>query len=76
MLEEKYGIFEEDGELFIESDVVEYIMESYDLSEEDAIDVIMESYEEELYSEAEEDWKEKVGKYVGDPRNLKNSGKI
>ena len=75
MLEEIFGIFEEDGEIFIESDIIEYIMESYDLSEEDGIDVIMESYEEELYSEAEEDWKEKVGKYVGDPRNLKNSGK-
>ena len=47
-LREDYGIFEEDGELFIENEMVEAVMESYELTEEEAIDVIMESYEEEL----------------------------
>ena len=51
-LREDYGIFEENGELFIENEMVEAVMESYELSEEEAIDAIMESYEEEL-SEAE-----------------------
>ena len=49
MLEEKYGIFEdENGDLFIESEMVEYVMDEYDLYEEDAIDLIMEAFEEEL----------------------------
>ena len=48
-LREDYGIFEEDGELFIDTEMVEAVMESYELTEEEeAIDVIMESYEEEL----------------------------
>ena len=72
MLEEKYGIFEdENGELFIENEMVEYIMDEFDLYEEDAIDVIMESYEEELDLLDEELYSE--GKYVGDPRNLRHS---
>ena len=47
-LMESYGIFEEDGELFIESEMLEAVMEEFDLYEEDAIDLIMETYEEEL----------------------------
>ena len=47
-LREDYGIFEENGELFIENEMIEAVMEEYDLYEEDAIDLIMEAYEEEL----------------------------
>ena len=51
-LREDYGIFEDEyGELFIESEMVEYVMDEFDLYEEDAIEVIMESYEEELLTE-------------------------
>ena len=51
---ESYGIFEEDGELFIENEMIEAVMDEFDLYEEDAIDLIMESFEEELteFSEA------------------------
>ena len=48
-LREDYGIYENEyGELFIENEMIDYVMEEYDLYEEDAIDLIMESYEEEL----------------------------
>ena len=72
-LREDYGIYEENGLLFIENEILDYVMDEYDLYEEDAINLIMESYEieeEELYSEAEEIELYSEGLADYDPRKM------
>ena len=49
-------------------EAVDMLMEDYDLSEDEAMELVLEAYEDELYSEGVRD-------YVGDPRNLRNSGR-
>ena len=52
-LREDYGIYEENGQLFIENEVLDYVMDEFNLYEEDALAIIMEAYEEEFF-----DWEE------------------
>ena len=47
-LREEYGVYKEDGELYIENEVIYAITKEYNIYPDEAIDLIMEAYEEEL----------------------------
>ena len=51
IIRKKYGVYKEDGELYIENDILYSVMKENNIPADDAINLIMESYEKELYND-------------------------